>query len=84
MASASIDFLSFEQKQGEGSKSTDSSMAELGVFLNTFYHTSSMKGIDELMDIVKELTAAVSPVHRKECTVSYSFLPVRFGEYFST
>ena len=41
-----------------------------------------MKGMDELVDIVKELTAAVSLVHRKEFAVSYSFLPGCFGEYF--
>ena len=74
-ASTSIDFVSFEQKQGEGSTSSNTSMAELGGFLNTFYHTLSMKGVDELVDVVKELTAAVSPVHRKEFAVSYSFLP---------
>ena len=76
--SASIDFVSFKQKQGKGSTSSNTSMAELGGFLNTFYHTLFMKGVD----IVKELTAAVSPIHRKEFAVSYSFLLGCFGEYF--
>ena len=82
-ASACVDFVLFEQKQVEGStSSTNTSMAELGGFLNTFYHALSLKGGDELMDIVKQLTAAVSPVNRKEFAVSYCFLPACFEEYF--
>ena len=52
-ASASIDIESFQRKQGKGSISTDSCAADIGGFLNSFYHTLSMKGIEELIEILK-------------------------------
>ena len=41
-----------------------------------------MKGINELMEILKELTAATSPQISKEFAVTYSFFSLCFRDYF--
>ena len=82
-ASASIDIESFQRNQGKGSISTDSLAADIGGFLNTFYHTLSMKGIDELIEILKEFTAATSAQNREQFAVNYMYLPLCFREHFT-
>ena len=64
-ASAAIDIETFNRNQGPNSILSDTAVAEVGGFLNTFYHTLWMKDLDELVGIVKEMTAALSPQNRK-------------------
>ena len=47
-ASAAIDIETFNRKQGPNSILSDTAVAEVGGFLNTFYHTSLMKDLDEI------------------------------------
>ena len=79
-ASAAIDIETFNRNQGPTSVLSDTAVGEVGGFLNTFYHTLWMKDVDELMGILKEMTAALSPQNRKEFAVSYQFLPLCFRE----
>ena len=70
-ASAAIDIETFNRNQGPTSVLSDTAVGEVGGFLHTFYHTLWMKDVDELMGILKEMTAALSPQNRKEFAVSY-------------
>ena len=72
--------LSIVLNEGPTAIFNDTAVGEVGGFLNTFYHTLWMKDVDELMGILKEMTAALSPQNRKEFAVSYQFLPLCFRE----
>ena len=79
-ASAAIDIKTFNIKQRPEHVLSETAVGKVGGFLNTFYHTLWMNELDELLCILKEMTAALSLQNRKDFAVSYEFLPLCFRE----